>query len=145
MIRLAFPIIPIVFTSILTCELESHVIFIHSGLEVRTSSQLRLKRYKRREWTSLFSIRTVPSHLSNHTPHTLSHQWISSLTSSPSPPTPPRPSPPHPIPLMQLEAAVAALLRRWSPFLTVVARYSPNANQTTFGKRSGLNVPCFPS
>ena len=74
------------------------------------------------------------------TNHTQSHQWISSLTSSPSPPTPPRPSPPHPHPLMQPEAAaVAALLRRWSPF-DHHAIFTLNANLMTFGKRCRPNV-----
>ncbi|KAF8494826.1 hypothetical protein F5888DRAFT_604225 [Russula emetica] len=99
MICLAFTIVPIVFTFILTCELESYVIFVHSlvtGLQTSLSASEQFHR------------------ICQTTHHTQSHQWISSLSSSPSPPTPPRPSPP-PVPLMQLQpVVVAALLRRWS-------------------------------
>ena len=117
-------------TIILTCE--SHVVFIHSGLQASSfkfvrvlSSDLRgIKGESRR------AFQHQNSFIASVKPHTTqSHQWISSLTSSPSPPTPPRPSPPHLLPLMQLEAAaVAALLPRWS-LLTTIVRYSPNTNR----------------
>ena len=75
-------------------------------------------------------------------PHTTqSHQWISSLTSSPSPPTTPRPSPPHLLPLMQVAETVAALLRRWCHFDHRHAML--NANPMTFGRRCRPNIPCF--
>jgi hypothetical protein len=51
MICLAFSIIPIVFTCILTCE--PHVIFIRYRPSNSCTFSLRLTRYKRREWRNL--------------------------------------------------------------------------------------------
>ena len=86
-----------------------------TDLQVRTCSQLRPTRYKRREWTSLSASEQF-HRISQTAHHSQSHQWIPLLSSTPLPSTPPRPSPPHPLPLMLEAAVVTALLRRWPWF-----------------------------